>query len=229
MLDNLDEVYSSWMRDIRLGKARVLLARYMLDDQGPGMGAAFNADQEIFTPLKMAAAESGDAPITSIQFAIRFAEHQATAQEWTEKIIRSAGYSLATFGEGPEGVAMTATEVSAKQSRSLLTRDRKIRAWRPALTDIMAKLLTVDADVFGKNVNTDGLSVTFTDGAQDSVMTLAQTALALSTAGAASTETLVALTHPDWDDTKVQEEVKLILAQQGMSVPDPTTVRPLGA
>ena len=220
MLDNLDEVYSSWMRDIRLGKARILLARYMLDDQGPGMGAAFNADQEIFTPLKMAAAESGDAPITDIQFKIRFAEHQATAQEWTEKIIRSAGYSLQTFGENAD-VAMTATEVAAKQARSLLTRGRKIRAWRPALAQIMGKLLTVDADVFGKPVNTDGLKVEFSAGSQDSPLALAQTALALSTANAASTETLVGLMHPDWDKTKVGEEVARILAEQGMAVPDP--------
>jgi len=192
----------------------------MLDDQGPGMGAAFNADQEIFTPLKMAAAESGDAPITDIQFKIRFAEHQATAQEWTEKIIRSAGYSLQTFGENAD-VAMTATEVAAKQSRSLLTRGRKIRAWRPALAQIMGKMLEVDADVFGKPVNTDGLKVEFSAGSQDSPLALAQTALALSTAKAASTETLVGLMHPDWDKTKVDEEVARILAEQGMAVPDP--------
>jgi hypothetical protein len=176
----------------------------------------------------MAAAESGDAPITSIQFAIRYAEHQATAQEWTEKIIRSAGYSLQTFGENAD-VAMTATEVSAKQSRSLLTRDRKIRAWRPALAQIMGKLLTVDADVFGKSVNTDGLEVEFSTGSQDSPLVLAQTALALSSAVAASTQTLVAMVHPDWDDTKVQTECALIQAANGMAVPDPTTVRPLGA
>lgn len=220
MLDNLDEVYSSWMRDIRQGKGRILLARYMLDDLGAGQGAAFDSDREAFSPLKMAAAESGDAPITSIQFAIRFAEHQATAQEWTEKIIRSAGYSLQTFGENGD-VAMTATEVAAKQSRSLLTRDRKIRTWRPALGQIMGKLLTVDADVFRRQADPTGMTVEFSDGSQDSPLALAQTALALSTAGAASTQTLVALVHPDWDDTKVLEETTRLLAQQGMSVPDP--------
>ena len=220
MLDNLDEVMSSWMRDIRLGKARILLARYMLDDLGAGAGAGFNADREVFSPLRMAAAESGDAPITTVQFAIRFAEHQATAQEWTEKIIRSAGYSLQTFGENAD-VAMTATEVTAKQSRSLLTRDRKIRAWRPALVEIMTKLLTVDADVFGKGVNVDGLTATFSDGSQDTPLALAQTALALSTAQAASTETLVALVHPDWEQTAIDEEVARILDQSGAAVAEP--------
>ena len=220
MLDNLDEIMSSWMRDIRLGKARILLARYMLEDLGAGQGAGFSADREVFSPLRMAASETGDAPITQVQFAIRFAEHQASAQEWTEKIIRSAGYSLQTFGENAD-VAITATEVSAKQARSLLTRDRKIRAWRPALVEIMTKLLSVDALVFGKSVNPDGLTVTFTDGSQDSPLALAQTALALSTAAAASTETLVALVHPDWDETKVKAEVALITKQTGALVEEP--------
>jgi A118 family predicted phage portal protein len=223
MLDNLDEIYSSWMRDIRLGKARILLARYMLDDLGAGMGAAFDADREIFSPLKMAAAEEGDAPITTVQFGIRFAEHQASADEWTAKIIRSAGYSLQTFGEAGD-VAMTATEVTAKESRSLGTRDRKIRAWRPALVQSMGKLLSVDASVFGKGVNLDELAVAFTDGSQDSPLALAQTALALFTAQAASTHTLVAMTHPDWDDTKVKAEVALIVGEQPAPAPDPFAI-----
>jgi len=209
MLDNLDEIYSSWMRDIRLAKGRLLVAQYMLQDNGAGKGASFNADQEVFTALNMAAAEEGDAPITSVQFAIRFEAHQASAEEWTSRILRSAGYSTQTFGEGAD-VAQTATEVTARQARSLMTRDRKIRAWRPALTQILGKLLEVDVAVFGGTVDLKGLKVTFSDGSQDSVLVLAQTALALSTAQAASTATLVGLVHPDWDATQVDAEVALI-------------------
>lgn len=223
LLDNLDEIYSSWMRDIRLGKARILVARYMLENQGPGRGASFNADQEAFTPLTMAASEDGDTPITQIQFAIRFEAHRASAEEWTARILRSAGYSLQTFGEGGD-VAQTATEVTARQSRSLQTRDRKIRAWRPALTQIMGKLLEVDAAVFNKAVKVDGLKVTFTDGSQDSILVLAQTALALSTAMAASTATLVGLVHPDWDATAVDVEVALIAGAAPAPAPDPFTI-----
>jgi hypothetical protein len=224
LLDNLDEAYSSWMRDLRLAKARILVAQYMLDDQGNGNGAAFAADREVFTTMNMAPGESADAPITMVQFAIRFAEHKATVDEWTSRILRSAGYSLDSFGEGTEARITTATEVTARQSRSLQTRDRKIRAWRPALTEIMAKLLEVDAAVFGKAVDTEGMAVEFSDGSTPSALSLAQTAQALSVAQAASTHTLVALVHPDWDDTRISEEVDLIAGEKGTPVPDPFAI-----
>lgn len=223
MFDNLDEIYGSWMRDIRLAKARILLGKYMLEDNGPGMGASFNLDQEVLTPLKMAASEDGDAPITQVQFAIRYAEHQASAREWTQRAIRSAGYSVESFGDWT-GAQMTATEVQSRENRSLMTRGRKLRAWRPALQTILSKLLTVDADVFGHALNPEGLKVAFPDGIWDTPLQRAQTASALRTAEAASTRTLVALANPEWDDTQVDDEVKLILAERGTAV-DPFAIR----
>lgn len=224
MLDNLDEIHASWLRDLRLAKARLIVARYMLDDQGPGAGASFNMDTEVFAPLKLAASEDGDAPVTPVQFKIRFEEHQATAQEWTDRIIRSAGYSVQTFGEQGETAQATATEVVARENRSMLTRGRKIRAWRPALSEIIAKLISVDAAVFGRALKADGLRVSFPDGISESPLQVAQTALALYTAQAASTRTLVALVHPDWDETAVNKEVGLIEARAGTPLADPFAV-----
>lgn len=229
MLDNLDEAYSSWMRDLRLGKARVMVARHMLDDNGPGRGATFNVDRELFTTLNIAPGENEDAPITQVQFAIRFAEHQATVDEWTSRILRSSGYNLSTFGETAEA-QQTATEVTARQNRSLSTRDRKIRMWRPALADIMTKLLLVDAEVFGgPAADPTGMTVEFTDGSTPSALTLAQTAAALRSAEAASAHTLVALNHPDWSDTLIDEEVKLIQQEKGTPVADPFAIGQDGA
>lgn len=222
LLDNLDEVYASWMRDLRLAKARILLAQYMLDSNGPGKGATFNLDTEVFAPLKLASAEDGDAPITPVQFAIRYAEHLATAQEWTEKIVAAAGYSMATFGEHGDS-EQTATEVVARQSRTLLTRGRKVRLWKPALRALVTKLLTVDAAVFGKPGKTDGLAIAFPDGVNESAAQLAQTALTLRTAQAASTKTLVQLVHPDWDEKKVDAEVTQIGSETPAAL-DPFTV-----
>ncbi len=223
MLDNLDEIHASWMRDIRLAKARLIVARYMLDDHGAGAGAGFDTESEIFSPLKMAQAEEGNVPITPVQFEIRFAEHQASAQEWTERIIRSAGYSVQTFGEGGDGAQQTATEVVARENRSMLTRKRKIRAWRPALQEFVTKLLTVDADVFGRPHNPNDLRVNFGSGVTESDLTRAQTVLALATAQAASKRTLVALQHPEWDDKAIDAEVALILGEAPAPETDPFT------
>jgi hypothetical protein len=224
LLDNLDEVHASWMRDLRLAKARLIVARYMLDDNGAGFGAGFNMDTEVFAPLKMAPSEDGDAPITPVQFAIRFAEHEATAKHWADQIVRSAGYSASTFGEQAGAKQITATEVVIREQRSLMTRGRKVRLWQPALTGIIAKLITVDAAVFGRPGDPTGLKLEFPDGITESPLQAAQTALALSSAGAASTHTLVALAHPDWDEIDVNTEADLILAEKGAPVTNPFTL-----
>lgn len=209
LFDTLDEVHASWLRDIRLAKARVLVARYMLDDLGPGNGANFNMDQEVFSPLKMAPGETVDAPITPIQFAIRFAEHQATADHWTNLAVRAAGYSEQTFGETGD-VAVTATESNNRENRSVLTRNRKVRAWRPRLAMLVEKLLTVDAVQFGRPHNPADLNIAFPPGHEDTPLNRAQTAAALRTAQAASTETLVQLQHPEWNPEQVAEEARKI-------------------
>lgn len=224
LMDALDEVYTSWMRDIRLAKARLLVPQPMLVDNGPGSGASFDLDQEIFAPV--------NAPPTSLtaantiaqaeQFAIRHEEHRATSQALLEDILRTAGYSPATFGLDVDGAAMTATEIKARQQRSFMTRDRKLRAVRPALSRILEKLLAVDAEVFNSGVTPARPDVEFPDGVQESLLSLAQTAQALRTAEAASTMTLVQMMHPEWDDQQVTDEVALIMGEQPAPMADPT-------
>lgn len=225
MMDALDEVWSSWMRDIRLGKARIMAPESMLESNAPGHGAGFDLDREVFVPLNMLPGrEAPGLPVVAEQFKIRHEEHRATTEALIDSILRTAGYSPATFGRGSDGAAMTAREVSAKQQRSMLTRDRKLRVLRPAISDILEKLLAVDVAIF----KTSGVkplrpTVDFPDGVQESVLELAQTAQALRTAEAASTEVLVALIHPEWDDVQVSEEVAKVLAEQGLgTLADPT-------
>ena len=228
LMDALDEAYSSWMRDIRLGKARLLVAGTALDDKGPGQGVGFDTEREIFTPLSVAPSASKDVLgiAQAEQFAIRHEEHRATCLALLERILSAAGYSPATFGlDDGSGAAQTATEVKARQQRSFLTRDRKLRVIRPALSDLLHKLLAVDAAVFNTAITLSRPQVEFPDGVQESLLSLAQTAQALRTAEAASTDTLVRMLHPEWDDEQVDAEVTAILDEQAAAVPalpDPT-------
>lgn len=228
LMDALDEVYTSWMRDIRLGKARIMIARQLLDNAGTGSGAAFNAEQEAYAALNMLQGDNTSINdlITETQFKIRVQEHQQTAQQLIIDILQMAGYSSETFGiyEGGGGTR-TATEVEAKQQRSLLTRDRKIREWRPALVDILEKLLWVDKAIFNTPVKPAAPDVTFPDAVQESQLTIAQTAQLLRAAEAASDETIVGMVHPDWDEDDIAEEVAKIQAQrQQAAPPDPLTM-----
>lgn len=225
--DKLDMVYSSWMRDIRLAKARLIVPAYMLETAGLGGGAVFDTDQDVFTSLNAPPREDGQSQITAQQFAIRVEEHSKTADALVQNILRTAGYSQQTFGEGDDGAAMTATEVTSKDRRSNLTRDRKIRTAKPALVALMRKKLAVDAAMFSSGVGSSvDVVVEFVDTTQADPESLARTSETLFRAQSASARTRVKIAHPDWDEKAVNAEAALLLAEFGASVPDPGGFRP---
>ncbi|MET8765478.1 phage portal protein [Streptomyces sp. NPDC004658] len=220
LMDALDETYSSWMRDIRLGKGRIIVPNAYLQSNGPGRGASWNPDQEAYAGLDMLARADASSQLTAVQFAIRVQEHRDTAEDLVNQILRSAGYSGQTFGIGGD-VAVTATEVNARERRSMTTRGRKVLRWRPALAHVIEALLAVDQAVFGTGVTPQRPSVEFEDSVQEDPLSLANTADVLRRAQAASTDTLVRMAHPEWDDTQVTAEVQRIQQENGTAVPDP--------
>ncbi len=223
LMDALDETWSSWMRDLRLGKARIVAADSLLQDLGHGRGSALDLDREVWSPVNvLASRETSGLPIEQVQFAIRVEEHKATADALLEQIRRTAGYSAQTFAEGQVTHQQTATEVTARERRSYLTRDRKVRAWQPAARNLVRKLLETDKTVFGhRDLAADDVTFQFADGVQESPETLARTATLLKQAEAASVKTLVQMVHPEWDETAVEAEAKLILQERGNTVENP--------
>lgn len=93
---------------------------------------------------------------------------------------------------------MTAAEVAAKNRRSLITRDRKIRYWRPVLAAMVEALLGVDANLF----HTPGVvpqrpMIEWADAVSEEPKAVAETLELLARAEAASIETRVRTLHPD--------------------------------
>lgn len=211
LMDSLDEVYSSLMRDIRLAKGRLIIPESFLQSQGQGQGAVWDSEQELIYPVAalLRPDAQGGMPLLAQQFDIRVQEHLDAAQELQDKIVRSAGYAAQTFGAAGD-VAVTATEVAARERRSLTTRDRKITYWLPALAQAMHALLQVDVHEFKSKVKPDRPMVEFPDAVSEEPSALAQTAQLLRAAEAASTETLVRMVHPDWEKEDVDAEVKRI-------------------
>jgi hypothetical protein len=219
LLDGLDETYSSWMRDIRMAKSRLMVPPSYMDSRGPGKAAVADLDREVFVPINLLAGTTDGTMITANQFAIRFAEHSATASELTAAAVRGAGYSSQTFGENPTSAGqLTATEIEQRERRSLLTRAKKLLYERPALGDCLYSLMWVEKLVFGRNVTPIRPEISFPDAVLPSSQELAQTAVALNTAMAASKQTLVQMVHPDWRPDQVDEEVERIRGEEGFDV-----------
>lgn len=226
LMDALDETMTSWVRDIRLARARLVVPDEYLDRRGRGQGATFDEDQEIFSPLPMdPATRDGAHAIEAVQFEIRAEEHEATCRALFERIVGAARYSPQSFGQHGDGSQQTATEVESREDRSHRTTHGKRRYWAPALSDVALHLLLLDQALFGgpgPGPESARPMVEWPDlDGRDEHLT-AQTIDLLARARAASIQTRVQLAHPDWDQATVEEETARIQAEEGLMVDDPT-------
>ncbi|MFF6829634.1 capsid protein [Streptomyces longwoodensis] len=223
-LSAIDETYTSWMRDVRLARSRIIVPAGYLHTDGPGMGAVWE-DREVYAPMNVP--PTSDQPITLNQFAIRHESHRATIEELVGKVVRNAGYSSGTFGDDSGGTATTATEIKARNARSMSTRLRKAELAAVGIADITeAYLMLLASGMFPgySDVKPERPDVEFQDSVQDDIKTLAETANLLAQAEAASTEVRVAMVHPDWDEKEQKAEVQRILRESGRVVEDPLTL-----
>lgn len=223
LFDAVDEAWNSWMRDLRLGKARIIVPEEFLERSGAGRGAFFDTDQEIFTPLNMDPTEREKAGIEKIEFKIRYEEHRATVEALVMEAVGKAGYSSQTFGfHGDRD--QTATEVVARVDKTQRTSDKKRRYWEPGTEDILEIMLAIDKEMLGGKVKALRPDVEWPDLAEPTMKDIAETVELLNRADAASTEVLVRMQHPDWDDTQVLEEVEKIIDSRPVPLPNPFDV-----
>ncbi|MCZ4557976.1 phage portal protein [Rhodococcus maanshanensis] len=230
LMDQIDETYSSLARDVRLAKARLLASEHLLDSRGPGKGAQFDTEQEVFVP--MSGAPNGAPVLEAHQFGIRVDDHLRTAEGFLRAILRRVGYSPHTFGMVDAGGAMTATEVDAKRDASVATHKSKSGLWKSGLAGFCQTLIQLDAIVFETGaVVTEPLNISWPPAARESPLQRAQTVESLDRARAISLETKVDMLWPEWDNTQRADEVKRIRAEQALADPyalgDDTAVDPV--
>ena len=220
LMDSLDETYSSWMRDIRLGKARTIVpAEYlkrkpqeMLEGLAQSASWEFDPDVESYVTIDMVD-QNGNIPgITLQQFSIRSGEHAATCAELMRNIVSIAGYAPQTFGMDITGMAQSGTALHIREKKSYDTRGKKQTYWKSPLEAIMSAMIHLDSALWpdkGSDVD-DTVKVRFADSAANDLSSLAQTVAMMSGANAISTEIMVEMLHPDWTQRQIAEEVTRI-------------------
>ena len=211
--DALDEVQTSWMRDVQDAKSRLLIDETMMDDLGPGRGAAFDEDAHLFKKLKagIGSATDGGAPIIDIKFDIRWNEHAQTSAEIKQHILDHVGISSQHFADGPLAVGVTATEVTSRNSITETTRAAKINFWQRSLTQFVEIVMKLDAIHFDTGLElTSRPTVRFATQHTLSEAEIAANIQTKRAAGVMSQEEGVKAVNPDWTDAEVLEEVKKV-------------------
>ena len=225
-LDALDEVMSSWLRDIRLGKARLLVPAEYLRKRPNGMFAGENQftwefDVDVETLVALNIANDKDMSITPSQFEIRAEQHAKTAETLIRNIISMAGYSPQSFGLDIVGTAQSGTALQIREKKSYTTRGKKINYWDAPLEHILTALLQLDRAIYHTPGihDSDRVQVEFPDVLTSDVGTIASAVQMLHNAQAASIETLVKMQHPEWSAKQVQDEVAAVMQEYGVASP----------
>lgn len=222
LMDALDETWTSWLRDIRLAKSRIIVNQTALTTSGIGQGATFDTDRELLLGLNLSPSADQPDPITLVQFGIRVEQHAKTSQELIEQIVRGAGYSVQSFnGESSMSASSraTATEIKAREKRTLTTRDRKIGYWTMGIKEAVPMLLALDQAVYGSSAKPGIPTVDFPDAVSEDQEAVARTIQLLTEAKAISEKTKLQLLHPDWDDDQIRAEQSLIKAETPTVLP----------
>lgn len=232
-LDALDESWDSWMRDIRLGKSRILASQEVLDEvvpTKPGLlgkwrknqpTKVLDTDAEVFMSLPGMPMDEGGklAPITPVQFKIRFQEHAETCNALVDEIVSRAGYAPQSFGRHVEG-QLSGTAISRRERRSSETRNKKRKYWKPAIQRQAETLMLINYAVFSGPTPGDRPALEWPADQADPKES-AETVELLRRAEAISTETAVQMAHPEWPEGDVTEEVGRIIKERP-AAPDPT-------
>ena len=235
LCDSLDEAFSSWMRDIRLAKAKLIVpAEYLrkkknqfLDDMDSSIASSgifeFDADVETYVAMDINTDTAGGSGITPSQFEIRAAQHSQTCSEIILNILQIAGYSPQSFGLNVEGGA-SGTALNIRERKSAVTKNKKLTYWQQPLEHIFTAMIRLD---YAKNpkAGSDGkdeVSVSFADSMGADASTVAGTIEMMTRAQAVSAITKVRTLHPDWSEQQVSEEVDLIKKEYMLEVLAPS-------
>ena len=229
LMDSLDETYSSWMRDIRLAKARLIVPAEYLRRKPADMFNGenkytyeFDEDVETLVALDIDPDKSGTG-ITSSQFAIRSAEHAATCLDIMKNIVSIAGYAPQSFGMDIEGLAQSGTALHIREKKSYNTRGKKQTYWKSPLEAIMTAMVHLDAVLFpGKGSDRDDqVKVRFADSMSNDISTMSSALQMLNSAAAISTQMKIEMLHPDWTKKQIDEEVTRVKVENGMAMDEP--------
>jgi A118 family predicted phage portal protein len=215
---SLDETYTSWMRDIRLAKSRIIAPSGFISNMGAGEGAFFDDDREVWHGIN--ASPTAGEGLTLNQFDIRVEAHERTWNAMTRQAVQACGYSAQSFGLG-DSTAVTATEVVARERKSMITRDQKGGYQKPPLGDLVYAVLELDRKFGFSRVTPERPRIEFGDSVSEDPKAVAETVALYAQAQAISTETKVRMRSPELDDTAVREETERILKETGQLVNDP--------
>lgn len=227
LMDALDEAYSAMQRETRMTKTTVIVPSDYLKKREDIFGPhsqyckqsqwVFTNNSGAFTALDIDSGLNTN-PITVVNPEMRADSRIATCDDIVKRIFSAAGYAPQSAGIEVQGSAESGTALSVRERKTIRTTENKKTHWWHAVNDIVRAMLRLDAAVFRSGVNPNAeFTVELPSNTQPDIGQMAEIIEQLERAGAVSTETKVAMLHPDWNDEKRAQEIARIRTEQNMN------------
>lgn len=219
LMDALDETFSSWMKDIILAQAKILLPEGYLK-KGEDGTSKYNYDKMLYVEMDIDPVIEGN-KITPQQFKIRADEFEKTTINLMERIITSAGYSPQSFGLNIQGRAESGTALNVRERKSFATKGKKENYWQKGLDEVVNIMIFIYNKYLGGKIAEDStINISFSDGITNNLSELATSIKMLGDAISVSTDTKVRMLHPEWEEEQIKAEVELILEENNIGAAD---------
>ena len=229
LMDSLDLSWTSLIRDIDNGLGRLFIDEELFQKEedtilgdNKSNTRSFNMLERCFIKLNFSSSKYGSEsykPIENVQFEMRIEEHLTACESIFKNIVSMCGYSPSTFGFNTDGRAESGTALRIRERKSFLTREKKSRYWQQCIKELILQMQTFDNAV--RNSSLIEVLEDATVELQDSIVTdyteLSNVIKNLDQARAISTKMKVMTLHPDWDISKIDEEVNNIIKEEGLS------------
>lgn len=218
LMDSLDETYSSWMKDVVIAQAKIMVPEQFLEVSASTGRVKYNVDKMVYATLNVDPTNTKDNSVTPIQFEIRADEFEKTSINLIERIITSAGYSPQTFGLNIQGRAESGTALNVRERKTFSTKNKKQAYWEPALKKLVSLMLKVYKIQLRGPVETEiTITTQFSDSISNDISETSDAIQKIAQAFAASTETKVRMLHPDWSDAEVLTEAEKIIEENNLA------------
>lgn len=221
LMDSLDEIYSSWCREITLAMAKVYIPeRYLKMVDGKKV---YNPDTLSYVTLEVDPIDAGSKNfVQPQQFEIRADKFATSANNFLERIITSAGYSPQSFGLNIEGRAESGTALNIRERKSFMTKSKKEKYFASPMEHIIKCLIYVYTyKLKGKDVDINNeFSISFSDSITYNLSEVAESVNKLNAAVAISIETKIRMLHPEWTEEEIIAEVKRVKEENMIGVAD---------
>lgn len=226
LLENLDETFTCWMREIVLAQPKVIIPESFMQKNSDGE-FKYDVDKNMYVSLDIDPLTQ-DNKITLQQFEIRADQFEKTILNIMERVITTAGFSPQSFGLNISGRAESGTALHLRERKSFATKDKKGGFWEPAINKFVHLMIRLkNAQLGGKMEENVTINTSLSDGVTNDMNVLSSSVKMLSDAMSASTETRVRILHPDWNDDQVKIEVALIQKENSIGeVANPDTTNP---